>query len=206
MRRLLKPFWILLALFFLVEAWLWDHLRPLVAAVVNVIAWDKLKARLAAVVEWLPPWAVLVVFVIPFFVLLPLKFLEVYLLVRRQWIAAILVLVLAKLLGLGVTAFIFEVTRPKLLQMAWFRRLYELLLVWLAKAHALIDPIKARIRRWFRMFAPQRAGRTLRLLRRIRRRMSVAAREVNGARRPRRRTGFPRSATRHAGRSARQIQ
>ena len=175
MRRALKPLWILLALVFLLEAWLWEHLRPLVAVVVNLIAWDKLKTHLARVVEWLPPWAVLVVFVIPFLVLLPLKFLEVYLLVRRQWIAAILVLVLAKLLGLGVTAFIFEVTRPKLLQMAWFRRLYEIMLVWLAKAHALIDPIKARIRRWFRMFAPQRAGRTLRLLRRIRRRTSIAA-------------------------------
>src|SRR5881227_4301982 len=133
MRRALKPLWIPLALFFLFEAWLWEHLRPLVAAVVNVIAWDKLKARLAALVEKLPPWAVLIVFVVPFIVLLPLKFLEVYFLVHRQWLGAIVVLVLAKLLGLGVTAFIFDVTRPKLLQMAWFRWLYELALKWLAK-------------------------------------------------------------------------
>ena len=175
MRRVLKALWILLALFFLIEAWLWEHLRPLVAAVVSVIAWDKLKVRLAALVEWLPAWAVLIVFVIPFLVLLPLKFLEVYLVVHRQWIAAILVLVLAKLLGLGVTAFIFDVTKPKLLRMAWFRWLYELMLSWIEKAHALIDPIKARARRWLFMFAPQRAGRTLRLLRRIRRRMSQPA-------------------------------
>ena len=175
MRRLLKPLWILLALFFLFEAWLWEHLRPVVAAAVNVIAWDKLKARLATLVAWLPPWAVLVVFVIPFLVLLPLKFLEVYFLVHRQWIAAVLVLVLAKLLGLGVTAFIFDVTKPKLLQMAWFRWCYALMLVWLDKAHALIDPIKARVRLWLRVFAPGRAGRTFKLLRRIRRRMGIAA-------------------------------
>src|SRR5437660_11163310 len=99
MRRILKPLLILLALFFLVEAWLWEHLRPLVAAAVNVIAWDKLKARLAALVDRLPPFAVLIVFVIPFIVLLPLKFLEVYFIVHRQWIATILVLVLAMLLG-----------------------------------------------------------------------------------------------------------
>src|SRR3954452_10791973 len=147
MSRVLQSFLILLALIFVIEAWLWEHLRPLVAAVVNVIAWDRLKARLARLVEWLPPWAVLIVFVIPFVVLLPLKFLEVYFLVHREWIGAIVVLVLAKLLGLGVTAFIFDVTRPKLLQMAWFRRLYELALKWLAMAHALIDPIKAAIRR-----------------------------------------------------------
>ena len=175
MRRAFRPFLVLIALVFLFEAWLWEHLRPLVAAVVNVIAWDRLKARLARLIEWLPPWAVLIVFVIPFLVLLPLKFLEVYFLVHHQWLGAILVLVVAKLLGLGVTAFIFDVTRPKLLQMAWFRWLYELALVWLAKAHALIDPIKARIRVWARRLTQQNRGRTLRLLRRIRRRMRLQA-------------------------------
>ena len=177
MRRLLKPLWVLLALFFLVEAWLWEHLRPLVAAVVNVIAWDRLKARLAALIEWLPPWAVLIVFVVPFLVLLPLKFLEFYLLVQRQWIVAILVLVLAKLVGLGVTAFIFDMTRPKLLQMAWFRWLYELMLVWLAKAHALIDPIRAAIKRRTRrimwLMKPGRSGRFFRRVARIRRRVQA---------------------------------
>jgi len=175
MRRLFKPLLILLALFFLFEAWLWEHLRPLIAAAVNVVAWDRLKARLAALVEWLPPWAVLIVFVIPFAFLLPLKFLEVYFLVHREWIAAIIVLVLAKLLGLGVTAFIFDVTRPKLLQMAWFRWLYALMLSWLDKAHALVDPIKAAIKRRMRRIAwlikPGRSGRFFRRLARIRKRM-----------------------------------
>jgi hypothetical protein len=175
MRRIFKPFLVVLALIFLFEAWLWEHLRPLVAAIVNVVAWDRLKARLAALIEWLPPWAVLIVFVVPFIVLLPLKFAEVYFLVHKQWIAAIFVLVLAKLLGLGVTAFIFDVTRPKLLQMAWFRWLYDLTLRWLEKAHGLIDPIKARIRRAVRryvwLFRPGRGGRFLERLARIRRRM-----------------------------------
>jgi len=31
MRRLLQPFWVLLAVIFLIEAWLWDHLEPIVA-------------------------------------------------------------------------------------------------------------------------------------------------------------------------------
>src|SRR5262245_14805092 len=150
MRRVFKPFLILLALFFLFEAWLWEHLRPIVAWVVNLVAWDRLKARLAVLIDRLPPFAVLIVFVIPFILLLPLKFLELYLIMHRQWVATILVLVLAKLLGLGVTAFIFEVTKPKLLQMAWFRWLYELMLVWLDKAHALVDPIKERIRQQVR--------------------------------------------------------
>jgi len=177
MRRIFKPFLVILALIFVFEAWLWEHLRPLVAAAVNIIAWDRLKTRLARLIDWLPPWAVLIVFVIPFVVLLPLKFLEVYFLVHHQWLGAIFVLVLAKLLGLGVTAFIFDVTRPKLLQMAWFRWLYELALYWLAKAHALIDPIKARIRRAVRRYVwllrPRHGSRFLERLARIRRRVQA---------------------------------
>ena len=76
---------------------------------------------------------------------------------------------------MGVTAFIFELTRPKLLQLAWFRWLYEHVLVWLDWAHGMVDPIKERMRQWLRMFAPQRAGRTMRLLRRHPRRMRAQA-------------------------------
>ena len=174
MRRITKPFLILLALVFLFEAWLWEHLRPLVAAVVNLVAWDKLKSRLGTIVEKLPPWAVLFVFIVPFVVLLPLKFLEVYFIMHRQWIATMLVLVLAKLLGLGVTAFIFDVTKPKLLQMAWFRWLYELMLSWLEKAHALVDPIKQRIKQQLRrliwLAKPGRPSRFFRRIARLRRR------------------------------------
>src|SRR2546427_299127 len=78
-------------------------------------------------------------------------------------------------------ALIFDITRPKLLQMAWFHRFYDWVMRGIAWAHALTDPIKVRIklmtrriRRWFRMFAPKRAGRTLKLLLRIRRRMQAA--------------------------------
>ena len=36
MRRLLRPLWLLLALVFLFEAWLWSHLAPVVAWVVEL--------------------------------------------------------------------------------------------------------------------------------------------------------------------------
>jgi hypothetical protein len=96
--------------------------------------------------------------------------LGLWLLAHGHWLDALAVLVLAKLAGVGVTAFIFELTRPKLLQLAWFRSLYDRVMTWLGWAHELIDPIKDRLRRALRMFGPRRAGRTLRLLTRIRRR------------------------------------
>src|SRR5258708_2905130 len=108
MRRLTRPLLILLALMFLIEAWLWDHLRPIVAAVVNVVPWGRIKIWLRVAIERLPPWAVLIVFVIPFLVLLPVKFLEFWFLAHRQWVGAVITLVAAKLVGLGVAAFIFD--------------------------------------------------------------------------------------------------
>ena len=59
MRRWLRPLWVILALLFLLEAWLWDHLQPLVARVVNFVPWDTFKSRLARLIESLPPWAAL---------------------------------------------------------------------------------------------------------------------------------------------------
>jgi hypothetical protein len=175
MRRFLRPLWVLLALVFLFEAWLWDHLAPIVAWIVARLPIESLKRRLAVWIEGLPPAATLAVFVVPFILLLPLKFLEIWLLAHRNWLGAIATLIAAKLVGLGVTAFIFDLTRPKLLQLAWFRRFYGWMLWALDHAHALLDPIKCRIKRWLHMFAPKRAGRTVRLLMRIRRRMQAQA-------------------------------
>src|SRR5674476_1493495 len=159
-----------LALLFLLEAWLWDHLEPLVARVVNLIPWGVVKEKLARGIENLPPWAVLFVFVIPFIAMLPLKFLEVYFLATGNWLGAIGVIIFVKLVGLGVTAFIFDVTRDKLLQMAWFRRLYEWVLELRAWAHGITEPVRERMRQLVWLLKPQRAGRFLRRFMRMRRR------------------------------------
>src|SRR5262245_40914741 len=145
MRRLLRPLWVLLALVFLFEAWLWEHLRPIVGWIVDRIAWDRLKARAAAGIEHLPPYPTLLVFLIPVLLLLPVKSIGLWFLARGWWLGAMATLGAAKVVSMGVTAFIFDVTRPKLLQLPWFRRLYDHVMVWLAKAHALIDPIKAQV-------------------------------------------------------------
>src|SRR3984893_9200474 len=188
MKRLARAFWVILALLFLLEAWLWDRLQPIVARIVGVIPWGWIKPALIRLVDRLSPEATLVVFAVPFIILLPLKFLEFWLLAHRQWVAAIMVLVLAKLVGLGITAFIFEVTKDKLLQMAWFRRLYEFFLWARDWAHERVAPITRllrewshetirrlmpRLRRWRRMLRPRHAGRLLERLMRIRRRMQA---------------------------------
>lgn len=170
MRRPLRPLWVVLAFLFLLEAWLWEHLEPLIARLVAFIPWKPLREWLARAIARLPPWATLIVFIVPFLLLLPLKFLEVWLIATRQWLAALAVLIFAKLLGLAVTAFIFEVTRDKLLQMEWFRRFYDWVMWVNAWAHAQTAPIKARLKKYMWFMRGGRARRFYQRWLRLRRR------------------------------------
>jgi hypothetical protein len=146
MRRLLQPVWVLLAIIFLIEAWLWDHLEPIVAWVVARIPLSAFKQWLADRVDTLSPAMTLVVFVVPVIPLFPLKLVGLWLLTHEYWMSAIFTIIFAKFIGVGVTAFVFDVTRPKLLEMAWFERLYEFVIALRARAMALVEPIMSQIR------------------------------------------------------------
>ena len=168
MRRLLQPIWVLLAVIFLIEAWLWDHLEPIVARVVARIPLQTFKTWLADRVDALSPAMTLIVFIVPVVPLFPLKLVGFWLLTHEYWLSAIMTILFAKLLGVGVTAFVFDVTRPKLLEMGWFERLYEFVMALRAKAAALVDPIKRRIVETLRGDSDRWSARMLRLIQRFR--------------------------------------
>lgn len=168
MRRLLQPFWVLLAVIFLIEAWLWDHLEPIVERIVAVIPLREFKRWLAERVDTLSPAMTLIVFAVPVIPLFPLKLVGLWLLAHEYWLSAIIVIVLGKFVGVGVTAFIFDVTRPKLLELAWFERIYEFILMLRARATALINPIKQRIREILRGDGDGWSSRALRQIQRFR--------------------------------------
>lgn len=174
MRRLLQPVWFLLALIFLVEAWLWDHLQPVVARVVAWIPLREIKAWIAEKIEHLSPPLTLIVFLIPAVLLFPLKVAGLWLLAHHYWFSAMAVVVFAKLMGVGVAAFIFDVTRPKLLQMAWFKWLYEFVLTIRAKAHDLVAPVMARIKVVMARLRVKSSSRWIRMIQRIRHRVQSA--------------------------------
>jgi hypothetical protein len=168
MRRILQPLWVLLAIIFLIEAWLWDHLEPVVAWFVARIPLRAFKQWLADRVDTLSPAMTLIVFIVPVIPLFPLKLVGLWLLAHEYWLSAIFTILFAKFLGVGVAAFIFDVTREKLLEMNWFETLYELVMEVRAKATALVDPIKARIRDALRGDGSGWSARTLRLIQRFR--------------------------------------
>jgi hypothetical protein len=169
LRRLLQPFWVLLAIIFLIEAWLWEHLEPVVEKIVAWIPLRQFKQWLADRVDALSPAMTLIVFAVPVIPLFPLKLVGLWLLAHEYWLTAVSVLVFAKFAGVGITAFIFDVTREKLLEMHWFEKIYEFILMIRAKAKALVEPIKLRIRDILRGDGEGWSARTLRLIQRFRR-------------------------------------
>jgi hypothetical protein len=168
MRRLLQPLWILLAIIFLVEAWLWDHLEPVVAWFVALIPLRAFKQWLAERVDTLSPAMTLIVFIVPVIPLFPLKLVGFWLLTHEYWMSAVFTIIFAKFLGVGVAAFVFDVTRPKLLEMEWFEKLYEFILALRAKANELVDPIKRRIKEILGGAGDSWSARMLRLIQRFR--------------------------------------
>jgi hypothetical protein len=168
LRRLLQPLWVLLAIVFLIEAWLWDHLEPIVAWAVSIIPLRAFKQWLSDRVDSLSPTMTLIVFIVPVVPLFPLKLVGMWLLVHEHWMSAVFTILFAKLLGVGVTAFVFDVTRPKLLEMGWFEKLYDFVIAMRAKAKALVDPVKARIVELMSGGGEGWSVRTLRLIQRFR--------------------------------------
>jgi hypothetical protein len=174
LRRLLQPLWVLLAIVFLIEAWLWDHLEPIVARLVAAIPLRAFKQWLAERVDTLSPAMTLIVFIVPVIPLFPLKLIGLWLLTHQHWTSAVFTILFAKMLGVGVTAFVFDVTRDKLLQMGWFEWLYQFVLALRAQAAELVEPVKARIRDLLHGQGDGWSSRLLRLIMRFRR--SVQAR------------------------------
>ncbi|MBV8790486.1 MAG: hypothetical protein JO237_00380 [Pseudolabrys sp.] len=172
MRRwLIRPLWILLAVVFLIEAWLWDHVEPVIAWIVDLIPWRKFRAAVKTRIEHLSPRASLVVFIVPLLlILVPLKFVEFWAISSGNWLIAIAFLAAAKVIGVGVLAFMFDVTRDKLLQMKWFEKFYEAMLLARDWANEQVEPLKVQLRRYLWLLQPSRAVRLLRRLIRQRRR------------------------------------
>ena len=126
------------------------------------------KQWLAERVDTLSPAMTLIVFIVPVIPLFPLKLVGLWLLTHEYWISAILTIIFAKLLGVGVAAFVFDVTRPKLLEMAWFEKLYEFVLALRAKARALVVPIMSQLKDALGGGGDGWSSRMLRLIQRFR--------------------------------------
>jgi len=145
-RRLIRAFWFTLAILFLVESWLWDNVKIALVWLASALGLKELEARLRGFIAGLTPLATLAVFALPAITIFPLKLLAVAAIAHGHVIAGISVILAAKTLALGVTSFLFDASREKLLQIGWFAKLYATTLRVSRWAHERVEPAKRRIR------------------------------------------------------------
>ena len=136
----------LLALIIVLEEWGWRPLAELLGRLARWRPW----AAVESVIIRLPPYAALVVFVLPSALLLPLKFLALFLVAKGQIVLAGLLFLAAKVVATALVARLFMLTQPALMQIGWFAWAYDTLMPW---KDALVERVHAS---W-----PWRAGRVL---------------------------------------------
>lgn len=151
-RKLKRAIYFLAAAIFLLEAWLWDNLYPIVERLVAWLPWEQAKKYIANKIQHFPPWACVFTFAIPALLILPLKILWLWLITEHHSLLGGTVFIFAKMVGLGVSAFLFETCRGKLLSISWCLWLYNTLIkirnwakLQVAPAIEELQKIKARI-------------------------------------------------------------
>lgn len=134
-QRLLAPFTWAAAIIFLIEEALWDWTAALMARLGATRFVRAVETRIAA----LPPRWALVTFLLPSITLIPAKLLALHAIATGHWFIGGTILVLAKLLGMALFSRIFNLTRPALMQLAWFARLYATVMYYRNRIHAYLD-------------------------------------------------------------------
>ncbi|WP_158817262.1 hypothetical protein [Methylocapsa sp. S129] len=145
-----RPLMLLLAIGFLVEAWVWQGCVALGRQIIALIPWTRLKARIAAFIALMPAPVALIIFLIPLAIVEPFKVVAIWLIAVGHPILGALGWIVMQFAGVGLVAVAFDLTRDKLLSMPWFVWVYEKFLAFHDYAHALVEPYKAAVLREMR--------------------------------------------------------
>ncbi len=117
---------VIAALIVLFEEWGWRPLSDALGRLARYRPWAMLELWIAG----LPPYGALVAFAIPTTVLLPLKFVALWLLAGGYVWSSGALFVGAKLASTALVARIFTLTKPALMRIGWFARAYDVFLPW----------------------------------------------------------------------------
>ncbi len=171
MRFLRRSLLFTLAIIFLIETWIWDSFASLGRWIATSIPFAEFKAAIARAIDKMPPYAALLLFIIPAIAILPFKIGGLWLIAHGHFLAGGGVFLSAKVAGVGIAAFLFELTREKLMSMSWLARTYGTVMRWRDWAHRLVDPymstIKAQARTLKAMILRSTAGERGRLAKTI---------------------------------------
>ena len=134
-RLLLVPLSWLAAIVFLIEEAIWDWTAALMARLGAVRFVHAVEKHIAALH---PRWA-LFTFLLPSLILIPAKLLGLHAIAAGHWLLGSTVFIIAKLLGMALFSRIFNLTRPALMRLGWFARLYAFVMHYRNRIHAYLD-------------------------------------------------------------------
>ncbi len=147
-RVVLSPFVWLAAAVFLIEEAIWDWTAAAMARLGALRAVHAVEKRISA----LPArWAFLA-FILPSTIFIPAKLLGLHAIAKGHWLVGSAIFLTAKVAGFALFSRIFNLTRPALMQLAWFARAYAWVMHYRNRIHAYLDSwqayqhVKQRIR------------------------------------------------------------
>jgi hypothetical protein len=129
-------------LVFLFETWIWGGLVALAHKLLGLLPWVELKARVVVLINLLPPLAALLLFGIPLVVSEVGSFFSVVMVATGHFLVGGCLYVAMKIVGLGLVAVIFDLTRSKLMSIPWFAFVHGKFLAFHKFAHGLVAPYK----------------------------------------------------------------
>lgn len=144
-RAMQRAFWFVVAALFLFESWLWDNVREWLHRLGRALGVERLDPWLRSVVKERSPRATLLIFLTPALAIYPIKIVALGLIVRGHFLLGALAIFFVKALALGVTSYLFDICREKMLQMPWFARVYLAFRMARAWAQSIYAPVKQHI-------------------------------------------------------------
>ncbi len=154
-----KILFALLAIFLIIEEWLWDILNAIGH---TLIRWLHLQ-RLERWLTQTSPSTALIAFLIPLLVVTPINLAAFWMLAHGLLLQGVLLEIGAKMIGTLLVARVFALTKPQLLTYRYINWLYTTITDWLRWAHQRIietavyrfskrlkNEVKARFAAWFK--------------------------------------------------------
>lgn len=162
-RLLAAPFVFLAVVIILLEDWLWDDLARVAAAIGRLPIFHQVEAMIVR----LPPYAALFFFGAPSLLLVPVKFAALYFISHGHPTFGLVTIIAAKVAGTALVARVFNLTRPSLMRIGWFARLYDRFVTFKARIYGSIKSTgiykaahrqNLRLRRAFKEWKARRRG------------------------------------------------
>jgi len=123
-KGLSRPLMLALAVVFLFETWVWDSLVAALSWLVRALPWRRVARAIKDVVNRLPAIFAVLLFGVPLLAMEGGATVSVVMIALGHVVIGAVLYGLIKLIGVGLIGVIFDLTREKLMTLAWFAWLH----------------------------------------------------------------------------------